>query len=174
MTQELTAAQELLTDSFDRVRELVEKLTEGVSAEAMKYRADSEANTIAWLLWHIGRVQDGQVAAISGVEQVWTAEGWAEKFNLPFDDEASGYGQSSVEVGQVSAAAELLAGYCRAVHKMVDTYLRSVTTEELHRIIDDSWDPPVTVSARLISIVSDCLQHAGQAAYLRGLAERAN
>jgi hypothetical protein len=36
-------------------------------------------------------------------------------------------------------------------------------------VVDDSWDPPVTVSIRLVSILADDLQHAGQAAYARGV-----
>lgn len=43
-----------------------------------------------------------------------------------------------------------------------------MTADELSRVVDTSWNPPVTVSARLVSIVDDCAQHLGQAAYLRG------
>ena len=45
----------------------------------------------------------------------------------------------------------------------------SVTAEELARVVDTNWDPPVTASARLVSIIDDCAQHLGQAAYLRGI-----
>jgi hypothetical protein len=40
---------------------------------------------------------------------------------------------------------------------------------ELDRVVDRRWDPPVTMGVRLISIADDCLQHVGQASYLRGL-----
>jgi hypothetical protein len=38
-------------------------------------------------------------------------------------------------------------------------------------VVDASWDPPVTLGVRLVSVISDDLQHAGQAAYLRGMIE---
>lgn len=43
---------------------------------------------------------------------------------------------------------------------------------DLDRIVDEAWDPPVTLGVRLVSVLSDDLQHAGQAAYVRGLVLR--
>ena len=37
------------------------------------------------------------------------------------------------------------------------------------RVVDRTWDPPVTLGVRLVSILDDDTQHAGQAAYVRGL-----
>ena len=51
-------------------------------------------------------------------------------------------------------------------------YAQRLTDADLGRIVDERWDPPVTLGVRLISVISDGLQHAGQAAYVRGLAER--
>jgi hypothetical protein len=45
-----------------------------------------------------------------------------------------------------------------------------VTSDELGRVVDTHWTPPVTASARLVSIVDDAAQHLGQAAYIRGIA----
>ena len=45
-----------------------------------------------------------------------------------------------------------------------------MTAAELKRVVDTNWDPPVTASARLVSIIDDCAQHLGQAAYVRGIA----
>ena len=47
-----------------------------------------------------------------------------------------------------------------------------LTDDDLDRIVDTSWDPPVTLGVRLISVLSDDLQHAGQAAFVRGVLER--
>ncbi|EPQ71530.1 hypothetical protein MMMB2_5364 [Mycobacterium marinum MB2] len=69
------------------------------------------------------------------------------------------------------APAELLAGYYHAVHALTLQYVAGVTAEELSRVVDTHWDPPVTASVRLISVVDDCAQHLGQAAYLRGIAQ---
>ena len=48
-------------------------------------------------------------------------------------------------------------------------YLATVAPEDLDRVVDERWDPPVTLGVRLVSVLSDDLQHAGQAAYARGL-----
>jgi hypothetical protein len=102
---------------------------------------------------------------------VWTAQGFADRFDLPFDVSAIGYGQTTDEVGQVRADAGLLTEYLRAVHEQTASYLATLGPDDLDRVVDTRWDPPVTLGVRLVSVVSDDLQHAGQAAYVRGLME---
>ncbi len=164
---------EILSEAFGRIRAVVHPALKDASIEALTFRADPEANTIAWLVWHLTRVQDGHIAELMGEEQVWTADGWVDRFDLPFDPEATGYGQSTSDVASVRADAELLAGYYDAVHARTIDYLHTLTEADFARIVDTSWNPPVTLAMRLVSILSDDLQHAGQASYLRGLANRA-
>ncbi|BBZ00950.1 hypothetical protein MCHIJ_03870 [Mycolicibacterium chitae] len=164
------AVQELLRDAFTRLVEHSDELTDGLTDEVSFYRPTEDANSIAWLIWHSARGQDLQVADIAGVEQVWTSEGWVDRFGLDLPRADMGYGHSSAEVAKVRVSADLLAAYYQAVHAMTLDYVTSLTDEELGRIVDDNWDPPVTASVRLVSIVDDCAQHLGQAAYLRGIA----
>jgi len=165
------AAQELLRDAFTRLIEHVDELTDGLTDAQSGYRPSPDANTIAWLLWHSARVQDAQVADVAGVPQVWTGDGWVDRFGLDLPRDDTGYGHSADDVAKVRASADLLAGYYHAVHAMTLDYVTAVTADELARIIDTRWDPPVTASARLISVIDDCAQHLGQAAYIRGIAE---
>ncbi|MBS4728454.1 mycothiol transferase [Mycobacterium sp. SM1] len=164
------AARELLRDAFTRLIEHVDDLTDGLTAEVSGYRPTPSANSIAWLIWHSARVQDIQVADIAGVEQVWTRDGWVDRFGLDLPRDDSGYGHSAEDVAKVRAPAELLSGYYHGVHKLTLEYIAGVTVEELSRIVDRRWDPPVTASVRLVSIIDDCAQHLGQAAYVRGIA----
>ncbi|HEX8509907.1 MAG TPA: DUF664 domain-containing protein [Propionibacteriaceae bacterium] len=166
---DLSLTQALLTDSFERVRELVVSVTAGLGEDELGYRVTPEANPIGWLVWHLTRVSDDHLAEAAGVPQVWPA--WRDRFGLPFDAWATGYGQTAAEAGQVQVSAELLVGYHADVHALAQRYLKSLTPEELERVLDESWDPPVTVSVRLVSVIGDCLQHLGQAAYVRGLIE---
>lgn len=165
-----TAARELLRDAFTRLIEHADDLTDGLTDEVSFYRPMPEANTIAWLLWHSARVQDAQLSDIAGVHQVWLRDGWVEKFALDLPREDHGYGHTSEDVGKVRAPASLLAGYYRAVHRATLEYIAGLTTEDLETIVDKRWTPPVTASARLVSIIDDCAQHLGQAAYIRGIA----
>lgn len=160
---------EVLTDGFGRLAGLVRRSVAGLSEDQLAERVAPGANTVAWLVWHIARGQDAQVTALAGTEEVWTADGWAGRFGLPFADDASGYGQSSEEVGQVRAPGDLLVGYHEAVAATVATYLGGLDDEDLDRVVDTAWDPPVTAGVRLVSILGDALQHAGQAAYVRGI-----
>jgi hypothetical protein len=167
---DLTLTRALLTDSFERIRDLVAGVTDGAGDAVLTFRPDQDANSVGWLVWHLSRVQDDHVADAAGVDQVWPA--WRDRFGLPFDDFAIGYGQSSADVAEVKVGSQLLADYHTAVHALTQTYLDGLTEAELQRVVDTRWDPPVTVSARLVSVIGDCLQHLGQAAYVRGLAER--
>ncbi|KZS54849.1 hypothetical protein A4G26_18125 [Mycobacterium kansasii] len=166
-------AQELLRDAFTRLIEHADDLTDGLTDDVAAYRPTPSANSIAWLLWHSARVQDIQLAHIAGVEQVWTRDGWVDRFGLDLPRDDTGYGHSSAEVAKVRAPAGLLSGYYHAVHRLTLEYIAGVTAAELSRIVDSNWDPPVTASMRLVSIIDDCAQHLGQAAYLRGIVPQA-
>jgi hypothetical protein len=100
---------------------------------------------------------------------VWTRDGWADRFGLDLPRDDTGYGHTPDDVGKVLASADLLAGYYHGVHKVTLEYIASVTADDLSRIVDTRWNPPVTASARLVSIIDDCAQHLGQAAYVRGI-----
>jgi uncharacterized damage-inducible protein DinB len=163
---------ELLHDLFDRVATDVHGAVEGLDRDALTHRVSGTANSISWLVWHLTRVQDDHVAEVAGTEQVWTADGWAGRFGLPFDDAAIGYGQGSDEVAAVQADADLLLGYHDAVHARTLAYVDGLADADLDRVVDRRWDPPVTLGVRLVSVADDDLQHAGQAAFVRGVVER--
>ncbi len=165
-------SRDLLVDAFGRIREVVHGAVHGLGLEELTFRPDPNANSIAWLIWHATRIQDDHVSGVAGVEQVWTGAGWAAQFAMPFDDAATGYGHRPDHVAAVRAAADLLIGYHDAVFEHTLRYLERVDASELDRIVDRSWDPPVTAGVRLVSVISDGLQHVGQAAYVRGLVER--
>lgn len=163
---------EILTDSLNRVQESVDAVLDGLGDDDLAARPAPEANTIAWLVWHLTRVTDDHVAEAAGTEQLWTADDFSGRFGLPFDDDAIGYGQTTEEVGQVRAPADLLGDYHRAVHARAVDYLSGLSDEDLDLVVDERWDPPVTLGVRLVSVVNDATQHVGQAAYVRGLVTR--
>ena len=168
----MARANDLLIDGFGRVRENVEQTVAGLDEDRLAFRPDADANSIAWLVWHLTRVQDDHVAAVAGAAQLWSSGGWVERFRLPFDVSAIGYGQSSEEVGRVRAPAELLAGYQDAVHRSTVDYLATLGDADYDRVVDERRDPPVTLAVRLLSVLDDTMQHAGQASYVRGLVDR--
>lgn len=166
---------ELIVESLGRVREGGTAAVAGLGERDLAYRpgsADAPGNPIGWLVWHAARIQDDHVAEVAGTEQVWTAQGFAERFDLPFAVTATGYGQSADEVARLRADADVLVDYLSAVHDASAAYLADVGEVDLDRVVDERWDPPVTLGVRLASVVDDGTQHVGQAAYVRGLLGR--
>ncbi|MGH2807455.1 MAG: mycothiol transferase [Actinomycetota bacterium] len=160
----------VLTDAFGRIRGIVDRVVAGLTPEQLSFRVSPEANSIAWLIWHLTRVQDDHVADAAGTEQLWTSGGWAERFALPLDPGDTGYGHSAAQVGSVAVrSGDLLTGYHDAVHDETQRFVGGLSDEDLDRIVDESWDPPVSLGVRLVSVIGDDLQHAGQAGYVRGL-----
>ncbi|WP_432948742.1 mycothiol transferase [Kribbella sp. CA-253562] len=159
----------VLVDAFGRIQEVVHEVVEGLADDVLSTRPEQTGNSIAWLVWHLTRIQDDHLADAGGYEQVLTADGWHDRLGLPFDASDTGYGHGPEDVAAVKLSAELLTGYYDAVHARSIQYLETLTDEDLDRIVDRRWNPPVTLGVRLISVISDDLQHAGQAAYVRGL-----
>ncbi len=160
---------DLLLDAFERIREVFHQVVEDLTPEMLVIQIAPETNSIAWLLWHLTRVQDHHIADAAGTEQIWTAQGWYERFGLPFEVSATGYGQRIEQVQAVRVGTvDLLTGYFDAVHAQTCRYIGGLANPDLDRVVDRSWNPPVTLGVRLVSIIADDLQHAGQAAFLRG------
>ncbi|MDH6128548.1 DUF664 domain-containing protein [Kitasatospora sp. GP82] len=164
---------DLLVDAFGRVQEAVHDAVEGFTPEELTERLDAKSNTIAWLVWHLTRVQDDHIADIAGTEQIWTAQGWADRFKLPFSVRVTGYGHTSKQVAAVRVdSVELLTDYYDAVHEYTVRYVRGLSGVALDRVVDEGWTPSVTLGVRLVSVISEGLQHAGQAAFIGGVLRR--
>jgi hypothetical protein len=164
---------ELLVDAFARIRQVVHRVVDGLEPEQLAFRVDPDANSIAWLVWHLTRIQDDHLSDAFEAEQVWTSQGWVERFGLPFGPLDTGYGHGTDEVAAVRVpAGELLVGYYDAVHQQTTRSVGRLGDADLARIVDRSWDPPVSLGVRLVSVIADDLQHAGQAAFVRGILQR--
>ncbi|MGW3961845.1 mycothiol transferase [Amycolatopsis sp. NPDC005003] len=164
---------DLLVEGFSRVQGTVHAAVAGLTAEQLGTRPADEANSIAWLVWHLTRVQDDHVADVAGTEQAWTGQDWLSRFGLPFPAGDTGYGHRPADVEAVRVdEPDLLTGYYDAVHEQTVRYLEGLGEKDLDRIVDEAWDPPVSLGVRLISVLDDDTQHAGQAMYVRGLLKR--
>ncbi|UFU05250.1 mycothiol transferase [Ruania halotolerans] len=172
----MSSVSSILRDGFSRVTEELHAVLgdpHRLTPEHLVARLDPDANTIAWLAWHLTRVQDDHVSEVAGLEQQWTAGGWADRFDLPFEVADHGFGHSSAQVAQVRgfSAADLL-GYHDAVSAATTGILSRLDEADLDRVVDDAWDPPVTLGVRLVSVLAEGLQHVGQIAYIAGVLER--
>jgi hypothetical protein len=162
-------SNDLLIDGFGRIREIVHDVLYGLTQADLDFRAGGSANSISWLIWHLTRVQDDHIAGAAGLKQVWLARGWAERCALPLDPADIGYGHNSDQVAVVRLTRDLLAGYHDATCDQTIAFLGSLSDADMDRVVDRRWDPPVTMAVRLVSVLADDLQHAGQAAFVKGL-----
>lgn len=160
----------LLAEVYGRFDELAHRAVDGASVEELTNPPGTNANTIAWLVWHAARVLDDHVADVMGTEQLWAEGIWPSRFGLTPDTSNTGYGHTPEQVRTVRPAApDDLTGYLGEVATHTLTWLRALGPADLDRVVDTRWDPPVTLGVRLVSVADDCLQHLGQAAYARGL-----
>lgn len=144
---------------------------DGISAEQLTFRPADQCNTIAWLVWHLSRIQDRIVSSLAGGEQLWVSDGWHAKFGRPADPDDNGMRSGPDEViGLRPESPQLLLDYYDAVFKRTAAYVQGLSAADFDRVIDPA-NPEITVGRRLQIAILDNAQHAGQAAYLRGLIE---
>ncbi|MGC1213623.1 MAG: DUF664 domain-containing protein [Micromonospora sp.] len=164
---------DLLTEAYDRLPGLVRSAVDGLTPEQLRQAPAPWANPVGWLVWHLTRIQDDHVADLLGEEQIWVSGDWAGRFGLTADPHETGYGHTPERIATVRPeSAAVLVDYHRAVADRTGAYLRGLRPADLDRVVDEAWDPPVTLGVRLVSVLQDDLQHVGQAAYVRGLIER--
>ncbi|MBM0228043.1 MULTISPECIES: DinB family protein [Micromonospora] len=163
---------DLLAEAYGRLPDLVGAAVDGLGPEQLRQPPAPGANTVGWLIWHLTRIQDSGVADLLGEEQVWVSGDWAGRFGLTADPNDTGFGYTTEQVLACRPeSGQALLDYHRAVAERTGAYLRGLRPGDLDRVVDENWDPPVTAGVRLISLLEDNLQHAGQAAYVRGLIE---
>ena len=163
--------QQLMTDGYGRIMEVLQRALDGLTQEELDRRPDPDCNSIGWLAWHLTRVQDDHIADLEGEEQLWIRDGWCDRFGRPTDPSDVGWGHTPEQVAAFrSPDAETLLAYHGAVSERTKQFFATLSEADLDRELNEPrYQPLPTVGVRIISVMSDNLQHAGQAAYLRGL-----
>lgn len=166
-------ARDLLIELFGRIPEHVREAVSGLDAEQLATAPEPGSNSVGWMVWHLARGQDEQVSELREDEQVWVTGDWPARFGLTPDPADTGFGHTAAQVAEVRPdSPEALIGYYDAVAARTNEFLNRLTETDLDLVVDERWDPPVTMGVRLISIADDDIQHAGQAKYVRGLLDR--
>ena len=160
---------ELLLDLYGRIPHLAGATLTGLGPDQLCMAPEPGSNPIGWLVWHAARVQDHHIAELLDAPQIWSSGDWARRCGLEPDPSNTGYGHGPDDVAAVRPeSADLLLGYLGEVDGRTRGFLETLVPDELDRVVDRRWDPPVTLGVRLISVADDGLQHLGQAAYARG------
>ena len=163
-------AAALVVDALGRVRQMVRGALEDLAPEEL---LASPKPHMAWLVWHLSRVQDANFSGLMDRPQLWIADGWHARFNMPPDprDYGSGHRQTQEQVEAFTITDKsLLLDYLDAVFARSKAYLSTVTNDDLNRILNEpQYQPLPTLGIRLASVINCNTRHAGQIEYLRGL-----
>jgi hypothetical protein len=164
-------SKDVIVEALGRIRGLLGMSLDGLTAEQLAYRPSEQANSIAWLAWHLTRVQDHHLSALAGREHAWVADGWHARFGKPADPQDTGQRYTPEQVAAIRPdGPQILLDYHEAVHQRSVAYVQTLSAPDLDRVLNEpQYTPLPTVGVRLVSVCSDNLQHAGQVSYLRGL-----
>lgn len=162
---------DLLSDGYGRIVELLEHVLDGLTQDDLNWQPRDDCNSMGWLVWHLTRQQDAQIASLTGDDQLWVRDGWHAKFDRPADPRDVGFGHTPEQVAAFkSPDTKTLLEYHRAVLERSKRYFLTLSKTDLDRELNEPFFKPLpTVGVRLISIMDDAVIHAGQAAYVRGL-----
>ncbi len=162
---------EFLADGYGQVLEILERVLKGLTEDDLNWQPRSDCNSIGWLAWHLTRLQDDHIASLMGEEQLWNKDGWHARFDRQPASKDIGFSHSPKQVAAFkSPDIDTILGYHKAVLDRSRRYFLTLSSPDLERKLDEPWFQPLpTVGVRLMSILADSLQHAGQMAYVRGL-----
>ena len=164
--------------TFEEIGVRLNRALEGLTFEELNWRPRPEANSIAFIVWHVSRVEDGWFQHfVQDTTQVWLAERWHERFGLP--EGSSGFGYSVEQLAEFPALREEdLRGYFDAVRKSTLACLKEMTETDLDRVPGRSPFPDSASSSRFAEftvarmfrqLIGEEYQHLGHVNYIRGL-----
>lgn len=113
-------------------RQVVSELLEGLDERAVRGRPHPGVNTIAWLVWHMARIEDvGVNRFVVDRRQVLDDEGWVDRLAVGRRD--VGTGMDDAEVDDLSARIDLAAlrGYWEAVTRRTLAVVPALRGEDL-------------------------------------------
>ena len=145
----------------------IKQATEDLTDEQLYDQPEADANSIAWLMWHLSRWRDSLTAAITGEPQVWVSGGWAEQFGLA--EAGTGLGDTPEQVAAFRVERERLFGYVDAAHRAAIERVTHLTATRLEQPVEHPPGASRPAWQALAGMCGDSYQHAGQIAYLRGM-----
>ena len=165
----MSAFKEAIRSGLEEYLQGLKTAIEGLTPAEARWLPTVHTSHIAWLVWHMARVEDRWVGRyLRGTTEVWTADGWADRFSM--DPESNGVGQTAEEVRTMPEIplTDLIA-YFDAVRAVTCRYLEQATEEDLSLEYQHSRLGAVTGTWIVGHILVEESQHTGQVALIRGM-----
>ena len=164
--------QQLIIDFFVRISQELERVVSGLTIEDLNQQPNPDCNSIGWLAWHLTRSHDRNLSELARKQQLWVKDKWHAKFNRAPDPTDTGFNHSPDDVRAFrSPDGKTILEYHNAVLELAKQYIDNNLSENdlKRRVKSPTLKNVATVRRRLLGIISEGLQHVGQAAYVRGL-----
>lgn len=168
-------AKDLILKSLKQSQEYLTGALDGLTQEEAAWSPGEECNSIAFILWHIARVEDIFVQRhCQRKEELYEVEGWWEKLGTPATETGNGFKESGYgyTVAQLQAwpvpKIETLRSYADSVCSQTLAFLESLPSQELDEV---PWPerPLDSIGSALCHMSTEIALHVGQIAYLRGI-----
>ncbi len=154
--------------TLSRSVRMIHQAMDGLSEAQVFWQPTPECNSIGWLAWHLTRRKDYYSSKLVDEEQVWILDGWNERFGM--NPVETGTGHTLEEVKNLRSSLDLLIDYVESANEKASTRVARATEASMSDQVDldagrgmkprhNIWNP----------MLSDCLQHTGQIAYIRGM-----
>ena len=165
----MSAFKEAIRSGLEEYLQALKRGIEGLTPTEARWQPSAQSNYIAWLVWHMARVEDRWVNTyLRGTTEVWIAKGWVDRFKM--DPESHGFGQT---IEEVRALPEIplsdLIAYFDAVRVTTRRYLDQATEEDLSREYSHPRQGKITGSWIVGHLLVEESQHTGQVALIRGM-----
>ena len=162
---------EFALHSLEEAQVALDTALDGLTGDELMWQPQPGANHIAFILWHMFRVEDWFFQYLfQRVPQVWEEEKWHDRLGLPADPWAVGFGYTAEQVdGFPRVCLRDLVAYAKAVRARSLDYLRRAEPATFDTVVRSRVFGETTVGDRVSHLVVEIAQHVGQIGYLRGL-----
>ena len=161
-------AKEFALEALERARAVTMIAIDGLTPEHFHWRPNPTANSIAFLLWHISRVEDRFTSDLRNMEEIWLTEEWHKKFAVAISENGIGWGPEQIQ--DFRPAIELVVSYLQRVRNISLETISRLNISQFKEQLTPSR-PDFTVANTLQTIVYHENHHQGAIGYIRGLIE---
>ncbi len=161
-------AKEMITLSLDQAQEYLDMALDGLTQEEAAWSPGPESNSIAFIFWHIARVEDFFVnRVIQRLGEVYSADGWVDKLGTPAKGTGFQYTLEQLRDWPVPKI-EVLREYAGSVRGKTLSFIRDLAPEKLSEVPRPEQSPD-SIGETLRHITTEIGLHIGQIYYLRGM-----
>ena len=164
---------EISNAAYDRIAGVLRRaLTDMTVTQLTTQAAGPESNPIGWIAWHLTRTQDKNYSALLGREELWSKDGWYQKFGLPIES-GTGNGDSLETVRSFDPInSDTLLAYFDATRALSREFLDSLDADDLNQPSPSGLPTTEVIKVSIARVTGDLIQHIGQIAYVRGLVDK--